>query len=125
MCIVNRLSKEQVEEYKKGLPEEFVVYRCVKYWGIKSETLYQQEDEPYTVLPGVHEAGFYPKNRRHADYTPGFHVFREVIEAEKATIPWPFERVVPVTIRREWVQEVGDTEFGGTGVLVCDHIKVG
>ena len=109
MCIVNRLSKKEVEEYKKGLPEEFTAYRAVKTCKDKVEALYQERSEPCTVSPGVHKAGYWPHNRTKADYTPGFHVFREEIEAQKATSFLHNEYVMPVD---------------ETGVLICSHIKI-
>lgn len=136
MCIVNRLSKEKVEEYKKELPEEFVVYRCITD---RKKPLYhnQENGEPNSTTPGVHKAECWPDRRDLINYTPGFHVFRTRSAAERYIIDWFCATVVPIKIRKSWIQEIGncviwDGLSGMKGqvvlknedVFVCSYIKV-
>lgn len=135
MCIVNRLSKEEVEEYKKGLPEEFVVYRCID----KKKPLYhdQVSGEPDSTIPGVHKAECWPNRRNPIDYTSGFHVFRTRLVAERYIIDWFCATVVPIKIRKSWIQEIGNcvvwdglpglkgqAVLKNENVFVCSYIKV-
>lgn len=130
MCIVNRLSKKQVEEYKEGLPEEFVAYRCID--GDAPLYFNYQDGEPNSTKSGVHEAGNYSEKRSNIDYTPGFHVFKTEEGARKYRY---WSSVVPVTICKSWIQEIGNCEIldwdtlahkvlGNEDVFVCDYIKV-
>lgn len=123
MCTINRLSKAEVEEFKKESPEEFTVYRCI--WMNQPLFWCQKSREPNTTVPGIHIAGRWLGNRMPVTYEPGFHVFKmKKVAMRYAGHDWGFVRVVPVTIYKSWVKEVGETNNGLEGVLVCSHIKV-
>ena len=113
MCIVNRRDKEQLQQLKAELPDEFDVWRVMEERKGEIRGLYSRGNKDETSLPGLHKAKFLPLHKMLIDYAPGFHVFetREGAGAFGDDFVGTDTVIVRARAKKEWVTAAGSAEF--------------
>ncbi len=128
MCLENLMDAKELAKFKKSLPKEFPIWKCVRENGILE---FADMQEPTLHKTGVYKAEHHPKCRIPlcGKYQPGFHGFLKKHIASRYCkdvyyAPGTESVMMPKKFfaKREWITVVGDCYRLRS--LVLSHIEV-
>lgn len=131
MCLEDILTKKELKEFKKGLPDVFPVWkamlrdgRCEFNPGTDVKIGGVNKNEQELKKKGVYFARNCPKRRMsiRGMYKPGFHAFLSREDAERYESWWA-KTIQAFQAKKTWIRAVGTTEKEGIRAVVLSRIE--